>query len=61
MPDAALNLSALEPLFAPHEEPNLHRVRAKDGEEAGGAATGGTLYLTNIHRLHDTRDRKSVV
>ncbi len=34
MPDAALNLSALEPLFAPHEEPNFHRVRAKDGQPA---------------------------
>ena len=34
MPDAALNFSALEPLFAPHEEPNLHRVRVKDGHPA---------------------------
>ena len=34
MPDAALNLSALEPLFAPHEEPNFHRVRVKDGQPA---------------------------
>ncbi len=29
--DATLNLSALEPLFAPHEEPNRHRARSKDG------------------------------
>jgi len=34
MPDDALNLSALEPLFAPHEEPDFHRVRAKDGQPA---------------------------
>ena len=34
MSEGALNLSALEPLFAPHEEPNLHRVRAKDGQPA---------------------------
>jgi type III restriction enzyme len=27
-------------------------------DEAGGAATGGTLYLTNIHRLYDTSERK---
>ncbi len=27
-----LNLSALEPLFAPHEEPNRHRARSKDGQ-----------------------------
>jgi type III restriction enzyme len=27
-------------------------------DEASGAATGGTLYLTNIHRLYDTSDRK---
>ena len=24
-----INLAALEPLFAPHEEPNLHRARAQ--------------------------------
>lgn len=28
-------------------------------DEASGAATGGTLYLTNIHRLYDTAKRKS--
>ncbi len=27
-------------------------------DEAGGAATGGVLYLTNIHRLFDTTKRK---
>ena len=27
-----VNLSALEPLFAPHEEPNRHRARTKDGQ-----------------------------
>jgi type III restriction enzyme len=27
-------------------------------DEASGASTGGTLYLTNIHRLHDTTKRK---
>ncbi|MGD0091264.1 MAG: DEAD/DEAH box helicase family protein [Planctomycetota bacterium] len=27
-------------------------------DEASGAATGGTLYLTNIHRLYDTSKRK---
>jgi len=26
--------------------------------EAAGAATGGTLYLTNIHRLYDTSKRE---
>lgn len=30
----AVNLAALEPLFAPHEEPNLHRVRAQEGRAA---------------------------
>ncbi len=29
-------------------------------DEASGAATGGTLYLTNIHRLYDTERRKKV-
>ncbi len=28
-------------------------------DEASGAATGGTIYLTNIHRLFDTEKRKS--
>ncbi|MGA7930490.1 MAG: DEAD/DEAH box helicase family protein, partial [Candidatus Sulfotelmatobacter sp.] len=27
-------------------------------DEAGGASTGGTLYLTNIHRLYDTSKRR---
>jgi type III restriction enzyme len=27
-------------------------------DEAGGAATGGTIYLTNIHRLYDHSKRK---
>ena len=27
-------------------------------DEAGGAATGGVLYLTNIHRLHDSKKGK---
>ncbi|MBF2097084.1 MAG: DEAD/DEAH box helicase family protein [Gloeomargaritaceae cyanobacterium C42_A2020_066] len=27
-------------------------------DEASGAATGGTLYLTNIHRLYDTAKRR---
>lgn len=27
-------------------------------DEASGASAGGTLYLTNIHRLHDTSKRK---
>lgn len=28
-------------------------------DEASGAATGGTLYLTNIHRLYATRQRRT--
>lgn len=27
-------------------------------DEAGGTSTGGTLYLTNIHRLYDTSKRR---
>ena len=27
-------------------------------DEAGGAATGGALYLTNIHRLYDPSDKR---
>lgn len=32
MNEPTVNLSALEPLFAPHEEPNRHRTRAKEGQ-----------------------------
>jgi type III restriction enzyme len=28
-------------------------------DEASGASTGGTLYLTNVHRLYDNASRKS--
>ena len=28
-------------------------------DEASGASTGGTLYLTNIHRLYDLQKRKA--
>jgi len=35
MSGMVINTAALEPLFAPHEEPNFHRVRAeKPGEPA---------------------------
>jgi predicted ABC-type ATPase len=34
MPEPLLNLAALEPLFAPHEEPNRHRVRAQGDQPA---------------------------
>lgn len=30
-------------------------------DEAAGAATGGVIYLTNIHRLHDPKSRKKEV
>ena len=35
MSSPIVNPTALEPLFAPHEEPNFHRVRAeKPGDPA---------------------------
>ena len=35
MSGMVINTAALEPLFAPHEEPNFHRVRAeKPGDPA---------------------------
>lgn len=35
MSEPYVNISALEPLFAPHEEPNRHRIRADaDGQPA---------------------------
>jgi type III restriction enzyme len=48
---------AEDPLIPPewHGDWNLSVVLQ---DEASGAATGGTLYLTNIHRLYDTAKRK---
>ncbi len=40
MSDIPLNLVALEPLFAPHEEPNRHRVRAEQEGQPARAAKG---------------------
>ena len=34
MSEPVVNLAALEPLFAPHEEPNQHRARAQGGQPA---------------------------
>src|ERR1035437_9525946 len=34
MSEPIINLAALEPLFAPHEEPNLHRARAQGDQPA---------------------------
>ena len=34
MPEPVINLAALEPLFAPHEEPNQHRARAHGDQPA---------------------------
>ncbi len=34
MADPIINLAAVEPLFAPHEEPNLHRARAQGDQPA---------------------------
>lgn len=34
MSEPIVNLAALEPLFAPHEEPNQHRARAQGGQPA---------------------------
>ena len=38
-----------------HSDWNLNVILQ---DEASGAATGGTLYLTNIHRLYDPSKRK---
>ncbi len=34
MSSPVINLAALEPLYAPHEEPNFHRVRSEKGQPA---------------------------
>lgn len=34
MTSPIINLAALEPLYAPHEEPNFHRVRSEKGQPA---------------------------
>ena len=34
MSEPVINVAALEPLFAPHEEPNQHRARAQGDQPA---------------------------
>ncbi len=34
MTSPVVNLAALEPLYAPHEEPNFHRIRSEKGQPA---------------------------
>ena len=34
MTSPVINLAALEPLYAPDEEPNFHRVRSEKGQPA---------------------------
>jgi type III restriction enzyme len=57
-PDGGPNIFDLDPLIpeAWRGDWNLNVVLQ---DEATGAATGGTLYLTNIHRLYDTSKRKT--
>ena len=40
MNEPYINISALEPLFAPHEEPNRHRVRADTEGQPARIVTG---------------------
>jgi len=54
MSASAVNLSALEPLFAPHEEPNLHRVRAHEGQPAEakrGRRPSAIVIAQNLRRF----------
>jgi type III restriction enzyme len=57
-PDGGPNIFDLDPLIpdAWRGDWNLNVVLQ---DEATGATTGGTLYLTNIHRLYDTSKRKT--
>ncbi len=40
MSSPIVNLSAVKPLYAPHEEPNYHRVRAQKPGEPAKVAKG---------------------
>ncbi len=54
MSASTVNLSALEPLFAPHEEPNLHRVRAHEGQAAEakkGRRPSPIIIAQNLRRF----------
>ena len=46
-----------DPLIPTHWRGDWHMSVVLQ-EEAGGAATGGTVYLTNIHRLYDPSRRR---
>jgi hypothetical protein len=57
MPDRVINPAALTPLYAPHEEPNRHRVRARrDGEPVGRTSSGRWFPGPDVEKL--TLERK---
>lgn len=46
-----INLAALEPLYAPHEEPNFHRVRSEKGQPAKVVKGRRPSVITIAHNL----------
>lgn len=59
-PEGGSDIFDVDPVIPPawHGDWNLTVVLQ---DEASPPAAGGTLFLTNIHRLHDARSRKSRV
>jgi type III restriction enzyme len=55
--DGGPNIFDTDPLIPTHWRSDWN-VNVILQDEASGAATGGTLYLTNIHRLYDPAKRK---
>jgi len=51
MSTPVINLAALEPLYAPHEEPNFHRVRSEKGQPAKVVKGRRPSVITIAHNL----------
>ena len=56
-PTGGPNIFETDPLIPPSWRGDWN-VSTVLQDDAGGASTGGTLYLTNIHRLYDTSKRR---
>lgn len=56
-PDGGPDVFDADPLIPSHWRDDWHMSVVLQ-DEAGGAATGGTVYLTNIHRLYDQSRRR---
>ena len=50
MSNPIVNIAALEPLYAPHEEPNRHRIRAQREGEPAQIIKVGDRAILSLHK-----------